>query len=122
MQTEVYPVREAAQSRSVSDQSRISLPKHLLMMGIRATGLQSIKHTILIFFETGPMVDVLKHQGTTDRERDRLKMSVKTPANWFSCALSVRPGILPGPAALQIFCRDSSELTTWQPVVSSDKT
>ncbi len=47
--------------------SLMSFSKHLLKMGVRATGLQS---------------DFLKHEGTTDRERDRLKMSVKTPASW----------------------------------------
>ncbi len=62
-------------------------------MGVRATGLQSFKHVILFFFGMGTMVDFLKHEATTDRERDRLKMSVKTLASWKAHALSTRPGI-----------------------------
>ncbi len=62
--------------------SLTSFSKHLLKMGVRATGLQSFKHVILFFFGMGTMVDFLKHERTTDRERDRLKMSVKTPASW----------------------------------------
>ncbi len=60
--------------------SLTSFSKHLLKMGVRATGLQSFKHVFLFFLGMGTMVDFLKHEGTTDRERDRLKMSVKTPA------------------------------------------
>ncbi len=48
-------------------------------MGVRATGLQSFKHVILFFFGMGTMVDFLKHAGIMDRERERLKMSVKNP-------------------------------------------
>ncbi len=62
--------------------SPMSFSKHLLKMGVRATGLQSFKHVILFFFGMGTMVDFLKHEGITDRERDRLKMSIKTPASW----------------------------------------
>ncbi len=77
--------------------SLTSFSKHLLKMGVRATGLESFKHVILFFFGMGKMVDFLKHAGTTDRERDRLKISVKTPASWKVHALSTQPGIPSGP-------------------------
>ncbi len=85
--------------------SLTSFSKHLLKMGVRATGLQSFKHVILFFFGMGTMVDFLKHAGTTDRERDRLKISVKTPASWKAHALSTRPGIPSRPTALRMFTR-----------------
>ncbi len=81
-------------------------------MGVRATGLQSFKHVILFFFGMGTMVDFLKHEGTTDRERDRLKMSVKTPASWKAHALSTRPGIPSGPTALRMFTRLKDRVTS----------
>ncbi len=72
-------------------------------MGVRATGLQSFKHVILFFFGMGTMVDFLKHEGTTDSESERLKMSGKTSASWNAHALSTRPGMPSGPTALHIF-------------------
>ncbi len=72
-------------------------------MGVRATGLQSFKHVIFFFFGMGTMVDFLKHEA--DRERERLKMSVKTPATWNAHALSTRPGMPFGPTALRMFIR-----------------
>ncbi len=42
--------------------SLMSFSKHLLKMGVRATGLQSFKHVILFFFGMGTMVDFLKHE------------------------------------------------------------
>ncbi len=81
------------------------LLKTLAEDGVRAKGLQSFKHVILFFFGMGTMMDFLKHEGTTDRERDRLKISVKTPASWKVHALSTRPGIPSGPTALRMFTR-----------------
>ncbi len=92
--------------------SLMSFSKHLLKMGVRAMGLQSFKQVILFFFGMGTMMDFLKHEGTTDRERDRLKMSVKTPASWKEHALSTRPGIPSGPTALRMFTRLKDRVTS----------
>jgi len=81
-------------------------------MGVRATGLQSFKHVITFFFSMGTMVDFLKHQGTTDRERERLKMSVKTPAIWNAHARSTQPGMPSGPTALRMFTRLKDRVTS----------
>ncbi len=80
-------------------------------MGVRAT-VQSFKHVILFFLGMGTMVDILKHEGTTDSERDRLKMSVKTPASWKAHALSTRPGMPSGPTALRMFTRLKDRVTS----------
>ncbi len=81
-------------------------------MGVRATGLQSFKHVILFFFGMGTMVDFLKHAGTTDRERERLKMSVKPPASWKAHVLSTRPGIPSGPTAVRMFTHLKDRVTS----------
>ncbi len=92
--------------------SLTSFSKHLLKMGVRAMGLQSFKHVILFFFGMGTMADFFKHDGTTDREKDRFKMSVKTPASWKAHALSTRPGIPSGPTALRMFTRLKDQVTS----------
>lgn len=41
----------------------------------------SLRELTLGFFRTGMIVLFLKHEGTTDNSRERLKMSVKTSAS-----------------------------------------
>ncbi len=54
----------------------------------------------------------MKHEGTTDRERGRLKMSVKTPASWNTHALNTWPGMPSGPTALRMFTRLKDRVTS----------
>ncbi len=58
------------------------------------------------------MVDFLKHAGTTDRERERFKMSVKTPASWNAHALSTRPGMPSGPTSFRMFTHLKDRVTS----------
>ncbi len=81
-------------------------------MGVKAMGLQSFKHVIKFFFGMGTMVDFLKHEGTTDRERERLKMSLKNPASWNTHALSTQPGMPSGPTSLRIFTHLKDRVTS----------
>ncbi len=58
------------------------------------------------------MVDFFKHEGNTDRERDKLKMSVKTSASWKAHALSTWPGMPSGPTTLRMFTRLKDRVTS----------
>ncbi len=86
-------------------------------MGVRATGLQSFKHVIVFFFgKYISLVFLFSNGGFFEacetRERERLKMSLKTPASWKAHALSTRPGIPSGPMALWMFTRLKDRVTT----------
>ncbi len=53
----------------------ISLSRHLAGKGVRATGLQSFRHVTADCSGSEIIVEVLKHAGTHDEDRERLKMS-----------------------------------------------
>ncbi len=88
------------------------LLKTLAEDGGQSNGPPVIQACDLFFLGMGTMVDFLKHAGTTDRERDRLKMSVKTLASWKAHALSTRPGMPSGPTALRMFTRLKDRVTS----------
>ena len=53
------------------------------------------------FLGTGTIMDILKHVGTADWDRERLNMSVNTPDSWSAHALRTRFRMPSGPAVLQ---------------------
>ena len=53
-----------------------------------------------MFLGTGTMVVCLNHDGITDSDMERLKMSVKTLASWSAHARGTHPGNPSGPAFL----------------------
>ena len=50
-----------------------------------------------MFLGTGTVQFLLKQVGSTDRLRERLKMSVKTPASWSAQPLRALPEMASGP-------------------------
>lgn len=98
-------------SEAGNTESLIIFSKHFLKMGSSAMRRQSFKHVISACFGLGTMMDVLKHEGTTDRQWERLKTSVKTHDNWSTHALSTRPGMPSRPADLRIFTRRKDQVT-----------
>ena len=58
-----------------------SCSKHFIITEVSATGLKSFIQVAVVFLGTGIIIDFLKQFGTTQRESDKLKMSVKTEAS-----------------------------------------
>ena len=48
------------------------------------------------FLGTGTMVDILNQVGKADGDRERLNMSINTPASWSAHALRMQLGMLKG--------------------------
>ena len=59
-----------------------TLSNVFMMIGVRATGLLSLRQVNVWTFGTGMMVDVLRHVGTVACAREVLKMSHMTPESW----------------------------------------
>lgn len=57
------------------------LSKHFITMEVSACGQQSLRKFTLCVIVLGMMVVLLKDEGTTDKSRERLKMSVTTSAS-----------------------------------------
>ena len=81
--------------------SLTSLSKHFMMTELNAMGPIVIYFNYLSFLGTGTVVAILKHVGTADWNRERLNMSVNTPASWSAHSLRTRLGMPSGPAALR---------------------
>ncbi len=58
------------------------------------------------------MMEDLKHLGTVQVDRERLKMEAKTSVNWSAQFLSTLPGIPSGPAAFLGFTLRNTLLTS----------
>ncbi len=59
--------------------SLTSFSKHLLKMGVRATGLQSFKHVILFFYGMGTMVDFFEACGNHRQREGQIENICKNP-------------------------------------------
>ncbi len=107
MQIVVGPVKQSAQSRCV-----LWWASQNTCWRWESEQRASSRSSMWFYFSLGTMLDFLKHEGTTDRERDRLKMSVKTLASWKAHALSTRPGIPSRPTALRMFTHLKDRVTS----------